>query len=266
MTGAVLTSDRWQQRRRRAGELQDRYEFAAEVLAFYAKLLELQETAYNAVLEQFPQPAEVAQYATKRVLPRVIELSAQSGPSYLMQAVLERFHEADFEVVFERWLRGERLSGVDRYLARASTAPVLEALGPAAAQSCQGQHDDCHCSVCGGLPQLSYFGASSEDLVTAHRYLECSRCAHAWAFARMTCAFCGETDPSRLQIFDEIGTPRFPHVRIDGCDACSRYLLNIDVGRERQGVPVVDEIAAIPLDLYAKERGLHKIVPNVMGF
>jgi len=31
-------------------------------------------------------------------------------------------------------------------------------------------------------------------------------------------------------------------------------------------VPVVDELAAIPLDLYAREQGFSKITPNLMGF
>jgi formate dehydrogenase maturation protein FdhE len=43
-------------------------------------------------------------------------------------------------------------------------------------------------------------------------------------------------------------------------------LHTIDLTRDRRAVPVVDEIAAIPLDFFAKERGLQKIVPNLMGF
>jgi formate dehydrogenase maturation protein FdhE len=31
-------------------------------------------------------------------------------------------------------------------------------------------------------------------------------------------------------------------------------------------VPVVDEMAALPLDLYAVEQGFAKITPNLMGF
>jgi formate dehydrogenase maturation protein FdhE len=42
--------------------------------------------------------------------------------------------------------------------------------------------------------------------------------------------------------------------------------LTIDLDRDPRAVPLVDEIAAIPLDLYAKERGLTKLVPNLMGF
>jgi hypothetical protein len=106
----------------------------------------------------------------------------------------------------------------------------------------------------------------------------------------MTCAACGEAETGRLPIFAEEGTteaeatgsvvrgirnaaggmpsgpaPRFPHVGIHACRTCSRYLLNVDLGRDAHAVPVVDEIAAIPLDLYAREQGLVKIVPNLMG-
>ena len=30
-------------------------------------------------------------------------------------------------------------------------------------------------------------------------------------------------------------------------------------------MPVVDELVALPLDLYAQERGFTKIMPNLMG-
>ena len=137
---------------------------------------------------------------------------------------------------------------------------------------------------------MSYFAPSAEDLVTAHRHLVCSRCATSWPFARLTCASCGENETKQLTIFGEIGTTQgelseqiikarnastksavgptaqFPHMRVDGCRSCSRYLLSIDLERDARAVPLVDEIAAIPLSLYAAERGLTKIVPNLMGF
>ncbi len=61
-------------------------------------------------------------------------------------------------------------------------------------------------------------------------------------------------------------TPTFPHLRIEACASCERYLLDIDLGRDPQAVPDVDELAALPLDLYAAEHGLSKITPNLMGF
>jgi formate dehydrogenase maturation protein FdhE len=287
MAELLLGTDVWSKRSARATELAQRWPFAADVLTFYAALLEVQERAYAATLEDEPRPDAVVAYAAERVLPRVIEVSAASGPPALMTAVLERFHELDFTGTLAAWLRGDDLPGIERYLARAAAGPVLEALGAAAGAACEGPRDDVHCPVCGGRPQLSYFASSPEDLVTAHRYLQCARCAGSWAYSRLTCGACGEMETTKLLVYSEIGTtqaelsahivkpgaPRpltaadaqFPHMRVDGCSTCKYYLLTIDLDREPRAVPLVDEIAAIPLDLYARERGLTKLVPNLMG-
>ena len=107
----------------------------------------------------------------------------------------------------------------------------------------------------------------------------------------MTCPGCGEDSSSRLPIFSEEGTasgergsvvrglegrvgdhsaaagkPVFPHMRIEACETCRCYLLNVDIAADPTAVPVVDELAALPLDLYARERGFSKIIPNLMGF
>jgi FdhE protein len=55
-------------------------------------------------------------------------------------------------------------------------------------------------------------------------------------------------------------------MRIEACETCRCYLLNVDIAADPTAVPVVDELAALPLDLYARERGFSKIIPNLMGF
>jgi formate dehydrogenase maturation protein FdhE len=280
------------QRRHRAQDLALRWPFAAEVLNFYAALLEVQQAASELMRTEAPARDEIPAFAAQRVLPRVVEVSAAHGPPPLQQGVLERFDTVDLEALCRAWLDGTPLEGFDRFLARAATAPLLEAL-PAPALSDLGAADERHCPSCGGLPQLAYFGVSADDLVTPHRYLECSHCATSWAFARMTCAACGEIESDRLLVLSERGTleaemsgrtvkadldvvpdqtarattpPRFPQLRIDGCLTCSQYLLSVDCGRDPAAVPAVDEIGAIPLALYAQERGLNKLVTNQMGF
>jgi formate dehydrogenase maturation protein FdhE len=287
MAELLLGTDVWSKRGARATELAQRWPFAADVLTFYAALLEVQERAYAVALQDEPRPDAVAAYAAERVLPRVIEVSAASGPATLMSAVLERFHDLDLTGTVAAWLRGDDLAGIERYLARAAAGPVLEALGAAAGAACEGPRDAAHCPVCGGRPQLTYFASSPEDLVTASRYLLCARCAGSWTYPRLTCAACGEAETSKLLVYSEVGTtqaelsahivkpgaPRpltaadaqFPHMRVDGCSTCKHYLLTTDLDREPRAVPLVDEIAAIPLDLYARERGLTKLVPNLMG-
>lgn len=290
----LLEANPWAKRRARATQLAERWDFAAEVLGFYASLLEVQAQAYAVALTERPAPDDVAAYAAERVVPRVVGLSAAGGPPALVNGVLACFDTADFPALIARWLAGEELPAVERFVARASTGPILEACPDLSPRACRGAagmlpDDELHCPSCGGLPQLAIFEASPEDLVTAHRYLECSRCATSWAFPRLTCAACGETDTAKLVVYGEIGSTqaersggviksdaaardavspevRFPHLRVDGCTTCSRYLLTVDRERDGRAVPVVDEIGAIPLDLYAKERGMRKIVPNLMGF
>ena len=60
--------------------------------------------------------------------------------------------------------------------------------------------------------------------------------------------------------------PMFPHLRIEGCSNCNRYLIDVDLGHDARAVPEVDELAALPLDLHAAELGLRKVTPNLMGF
>jgi hypothetical protein len=287
MSAALLDADTWAKRRRRAAELPARWPFAAEVLGFYTALLDVQERAFAEAFDDGPEDENLTAYAAERILPRVIEVSIASGPPALGASVLERFHEADLSETLASWLRGDELPPVERYVARAVMGPLLEARA-AAGMSGERPSDAARCPLCGGLPQLSYFASSPEDLVTAHRYLVCARCAAAWAYPRLTCAACGETDTAKLDVYAEIGSTQaelspnlvkagagghaaganvhFPHVRIDACRTCSRYLLTVDLDRDPRAVPLVDEIAAIPLDLYAKERGLTKVVPNLMGF
>ena len=287
MTAVLPELGEWSKRRRRAEALQARWPFSADVLTFYAALLEVQERAFLGALEDAPRPEAVAAYAAERVMPRVIELSAASGPPALVTAVLERFDELDFTATIASWLRSDELAPIECYLARAAAGPVLEALGAAAGAACEGPRDAVHCPTCGGRPQVAYFAPSPEDLVTAHRGLICSRCSASWAYARLTCAACGENDTAKLVVCGEVGTSqaelsatvvkpgapratipadaRFPHLRIDGCRTCSHYLLTVDVERDPFAVPLVDEIGAIPLDLYARDLALTKLVPNLMG-
>lgn len=252
----------WEERRRRARHLRERHPFAAEVLTLYLALLDVQEPAHE---QARGQPPEAAAGLARELLPRVLDVTVAAGPARLAQAAVGRFHSADLDDVVGRWLRGAEQSLVDRYLARAACAPVLEAMDPdALAVLCQGPRDIRHCPRCGGPPQVAFSALSGEDLVTGPRHLVCARCGAGWIHPRMVCAGCGEATTARLPVYTE--AEQFPHLRIDACETCRRYLLAVDLRRDAAAVPVVDELAAVPLDLYARERGLTKVTSNLMGF
>lgn len=264
---AVLTHDVttvYGQRRQRARELGARFDFAQDPLSLYLALVDSQERTFERAQKDRPSADELAAYIVRVALPGVMEVSVAAGTLTLREAVLLRFHDGDLEEIVDRWLRGEQQGGTDTFLARASASPVLEALPDLAATLRTSETDDRHCPRCGGLPQLAVFGDSGEALVTAQRRLVCSRCATSWAYSRMTCASCGENAGAKLPILAD--TDGLPHLRIDACEICRRYLITVDQHREPRAVPVVDELAALPLDLAAAERGYTKIARNLMGF
>jgi hypothetical protein len=277
----------WTERRRRVSELRTRQGFARQLLDFYGALLSVQEKAYFEAIAASPPAGSLAAYVTEVVVPSVIDVSISAGPERMRSELIHRLEVEQPGRMVEGWLEGENQTMIDRFLARASVGPVLEALGGDARGACVGPRDGRHCPECGGPPQLSFFTVPLEDLAGGARRLLCARCGVTWSYARMTCPGCGEDSSSKLPIFSEHGTASgergsvvrgmpgaaapdaravFPHMRIEACEACRRYLLSIDQATEPRAVPVVDELAAIPLDLLARDRGFTKITSNLMGF
>jgi FdhE protein len=251
---AAVAANPWPLRRERAAELAERYPHAAEMLRLY-----------QALIDHLPPPLAgdpqgIPSLAVEHVLPGVIDATVEFGPRALRDGVVALFVSENMEDLIQRWLDQQPLNPIETYLARASASPLLEAMSPSSFPS---SSDSLHCPQCGGLPQLSYFAVSGEALVSGPRYLVCSRCATNWIFSRMMCAGCGESDGTKLPIFQE--QERLPHARVDGCQTCRKYLLTFDLRRDTRAVPVVDEIAALPLDLYARDQGFTKITANLMG-
>jgi FdhE protein len=251
-------------RRDRARELGARLDFAQELLRLYLAVVDAQERTFERARVDRPDAKDLAAYVVRVALPNVMEAAVAAGTETLREAVLLRFHEGDLESIVESWLRAEEMEGTDAFLARASTSPVLEALPEIAATLRGVNRDERHCPRCGGQPQLAVFSDSGEALLTSQRKLVCARCANEWVMSRMTCASCGETAGAKMPILSDVD--HFPHLRIDACEICRHYLITVDERKDPRAVPLVDELAALPLDLVAAERGYNKIVPNMMGF
>jgi Protein involved in formate dehydrogenase formation len=293
----------WSARRARAEALRARYPFAREPLALYRALVDTQEAAWTAARRDAPDAANLCGYAAVHVLPAVIETTIAAGPRSLAEILHSQRAGGSASAradMLRRWLDGDAQPPVERYLARASLGPVLEALagaaGPVERAAEPAVSGGARCPLCGGSPQLAVIAAPAESLASGLRSLVCARCTGRWPYPRLVCPACGQQDTTKLTVLAEAGTdewalsgstvrglrglrpapsptaagtplgaPRFPHMRIDACTACLRYLVSIDLGRDPKAVPIVDELAAIPLDLHAVERGFTKVVPNLMG-
>jgi FdhE protein len=280
MAAPRVQASPWAGPRRRAETLLARHDFAAETLTLYIGLIEVWEESWEAA--RADQPEELASWAAYRVLPRVLAVTRECGPDALKDAfgTLSAPKES-FRALLAAYLAGEELVAVERYLARATLRGPLAAvdaeLACAADPAPRGER---RCPSCGGPPQLSFRTDSGDNLVSGHRKLQCARCAAHWSYSSSACAYCGETGGGQRTVYTEqrdgpqVGRGSaesgagalFPHIRIEACSGCRRYLVDVDLGRDPRAVPEVDELAALPLDLYAAELGLSKITPNLMGF
>lgn len=76
---------------------------------------------------------------------------------------------------------------------------------------------------------------------------------------RGACPACGSEDLAFYQ------NDALPHVSTQACEACRGYLHLIDLGVDPEAVPEADEIAALPLDVWAAGQGYAKLHPNLVG-
>ena len=145
----------------------------------------------------------------------------------------------------EAFARGEELEPVETFYARALLEPYAARLG--------------ECPWHGHRPQTAILRPEGYG---AKRSLVCALCSAEWPLARLECPACGERNFEKLAVYN---APEFAHIRIDACELCRRYLKTVDLGKNGKAVPVVDELAAVPLDLWAAEQGYVKMQANLLG-
>ena len=93
-------------------------------------------------------------------------------------------------------------------------------------------------------------------------WLVCARCLQEWEHPRTRCVSCGETNAKKLAYHR---AEQIAHIQVMSCDECRQYVHLIDLDKDAQAVGDIDEVAALPLDVWAVEQGYHKIYPNLVG-
>lgn len=114
------------------------------------------------------------------------------------------------------------------------------------------------CPYCGRKPVCGVLRPEGDG---GKRSLICSFCSTEWEYRRMICPSCESQDLDRLPVFtDENST----YIRIEACDKCNTFIKTVDLTKDGRAVPVVDEIASVPLTLWAQEKGYEKLQPNLL--
>lgn len=256
-------ADRWTRRIARAAVLAAAGGPAATLLAFYERLLVEQKT----LCDSLPASTGRLEHDLDAIVPRARRMIQQIA-SIAPAPLAEEAHDllASDATVREALMSYWRDGSDRRFFAKAIVQPYAESLADAGVRPIgrPESRTEMRCPLCGGAPQLSIVQAagSAPTSESGGRYLLCATCLMPWPFRRVRCAHCGQEDEARLGYFQ---APDPAHIRIDACDACGRYLKSIDLTRLGIAVPIVDEVAAVALDAWARERGYQKIELNLVG-
>ena len=270
-----MIAGKWDQRIRRAQELAARYPFAVEGLRFYERLAGFQKSLYadlavaSGPAKQVRPPGSLRdELAILVLLPRFasfLSLVEEIAPPPLAQAASELSAQGGtrWEVVLDEFWRAseggdEALTAAEALIAWTFLQPYAEHLAD------HTERLEIHatpplCPLCASPPQVGVLRPQGDG---GKRSLICSLCATEWDFRRIVCPACGEEDVDKLPVYiaEELG-----HVRVEACDTCRHYIKTIDLTKDGRAVPVVDELAAIPLSLWAAENRYTKLSPNPLG-
>jgi formate dehydrogenase accessory protein FdhE len=264
-----MGTSEWQRRIHRAEELASRYAFAAEILGFYAAIARFQEKFYReiegssfvreAAADPHPFGTQLGRELARRFRPffAVIE---RSGPGKLREAARElaaRDENSHFELLTAFWEGTALAAGTDDFFARAFLQPYAVAIRARANLRWSGPTAFV-CPFCNRKPGMGVMRPLGEG---GQRSLVCSFCLAEWEFRRIVCPGCGEENPVKLPVYE---AAELPHVRVEACDSCQSYIKTVDLTKSGLGEPVVDEMASVPLDLWAGEHGYTKLQANVL--
>ena len=279
----------WDRRIRRANELVSTYPFAAEGLRFYAKVATFQKSLYAEIeraladspkisadrplrdeldlfllLPHFSRFLTMIQQVAPPPLAQAAAALLQQGPAGWQRAIEEFWHgdaeltaavdhsdpaqagDSQVAISSERLLAWIFLQPYAEYLASHRELAVVDG-APST------------CPLCGGKPVTGVLRSEGDG---AKKSLICMLCAHEWDFRRIYCPACGEEREPQMAYYS---APEIVHVRVDVCDTCHTYLKSIDLTKTGLAVPVVDELATLPLDLWAREHGYEKLQINMLG-
>jgi formate dehydrogenase maturation protein FdhE len=234
--------DVWNRRADRARALAEKYPAAKEILNFYAGLAVWQSGVASAV-RNFE---DLVQF-----FPSLFEFVKQAGPPALVETA-PRLERKDVAALLRDYWSGAETERNDEdplsFFALALLQPYAASL-PAGLD----------CPWCAHPPLVGSLHAQGDGLAFE---LVCPLCFRRRPFQRTRCPGCGESSESRLSNFT---TADFPHLRILACETCRSYLFVVDMSREPAAIPEVDELAGLPLSLWALGQGYRKLQINIAG-
>jgi formate dehydrogenase accessory protein FdhE len=279
MTFLAVGSVNYSARIGRAETLASRHSFASEILSFYLVLAKFQKQ-FAADLPKswgsapkLPQEGRLRSELNMPILVEpfesflaLIETNAPAPLAAEAHHLKRQGHTAWTPTLSDYWQNGlyEELppghpaDPLKEFLSRAFLQPYAEYLLNSSLPSSTAMLSS-RCPRCNSLPLLGVMRPEGDG---AKRYLQCAFCSHEWEFRRIFCARCGEAREAQLPVYV---AEQFPHIRMDTCDTCKHFLRTIDLTKDGNAIPIVDDIAAMPLSLWAAQQGYTRIQSNLLA-
>ena len=257
----------WDARIERAVQLAAKSEAAEELLTFYGELLRAQKAIYENLRSRRDWlPSGILEEDTsvvREMMPALLRAITTSGPPALIEEARGLSHMSEGrinEMLLAQW----RAPSDEQFFAKALLQPYARWLAESGAAPVDRdvERREGRCPFCAGKPQVSFLKTAEPGADGGGRHLTCAVCLTVWPFRRVVCANCGEERPAKLGYFQ---SPVYEHVRIEACDTCRHYIKGVDLTRLGLAVPLVDEVAAAALDLWAHGHGYTKIELNLVG-
>jgi FdhE protein len=262
----------WRQRIARAEFLARQYSSVAEIIGFYAKIAGFQEDFYRrleAAADRSAKAASAEQRFGPPESPEILgsfrpflSLVENLGPkrlAALARHLQQSSPESWSELLGASWTASEsNEEAPEEILARAFLQPYAEFLRARLAMKSDG-YIHSFCPFCNRKPGLAVLRQQGDG---ARRSLMCSFCLAEWEFRRIVCPGCGEENNAKLPVYN---ASDFDYIRVECCDTCHAYLKAVDLTKNGLAEPMVDEMAAAPLDLWAQDHGYSKLQRNLMG-
>jgi formate dehydrogenase accessory protein FdhE len=260
-------SESWDTRLRRAEELARKSEPTKELLMFYSKLLQSQKEVDEFLRSRrgWLPSGSLADDLTvvRECFPIVLRTVEANGPAPLADEA-RSLMSAPCETLDEMLLEYWHSPCETQFFAKAFLQPYARWLDESGGHPLDRVFEttERRCSFCGGMPQVSFLKIKEATSESGNRDLVCATCTNNWSFRRVACANCGEERPTKLGYFH---TQEYEHMRVEACDTCKYYIKGVDLTRLGFAIPLVDEVAAAALDVWATERGYTKIELNLVG-